>query len=474
MTWLLARLQRPALAGRRVALRLSLHASAGGPVALWAEDHAAVEFDEHGVAEVVLGLHEPLPAAVLSDRPRWLAAATADGAPAGPRRPLDTRPLARDAQLQRLRTDRSAPPPGLAAVADAVGALRDHVDALAGAEGDRGAAQDALAEGLAALAARVDALAAQHDGLADGLADVAGPGGELHDHEQRLGRLEARAPGLQQGAAAPRRAAPPVRTVPASALLSPPAEVPMSAELPPSPWFDVVKDAFLDGAASIFVLHGLVHDVHPHEGEDGLRWGPLADAVCARLHASRDLVLRHDSFHGLRPHGARARRHLEARPVAPGLQPALARIGRQLADRRQSTAVVIDHADLLFPAAPPALPDERLARSALRHWADDPSLRESNNILFLIVAEPALLPAELLAHPRVATVEVGPHRGPALRAFLRSAHGVDVPLADAAVLDGPLLARVGALSRVARAAGEPTPDDWAAALSPAGLLSTAT
>lgn len=237
----------------------------------------------------------------------------------------------------------------------------------------------------------------------------------------------------------------------------------MSAELPPSPWFDRVREAYLDGSASIFVLHGLVHDIHPVEGDEGLAWGPLGDAVSSRLAPSRDLLLRFDPFHGLRPDNARARRHLEGRPVEPGLRPALARIGRLLGDRRQSTAVVIDHADLLFPAAPPALPDDRMCRSALRHWLDDRGLRESNNILFLVARERGGLAASLREHPRVLGVEVGPHTGPAVRAYLRSVLAVDVPLADSLVLDGLLLSRVGALSRLARGPA-PSPAAWREAL----------
>lgn len=476
MSWLAVWVRAPEPAGGLVDLRLGLHASPGGEVVLWSEDHEGVPVGQGGWAPVVLGRQAPLPARLFDDRPRWLSVRSLGSAgpspELAPRQPLDGRALALSERLAELAARQSAPPEGLGAVRDAVEGLRDHLDTVVLRMDQLTVAGSTRSARLTAAEARVEAAHALIEERADALADVAGPGGELHDHERRIQRLEA---GLPSGSAAvaslvsvhkpgetPRRPAPGLSPSPA-------VEVRMSAELPPSPWFDRVREAYLDGSASVFVLHGLVHDLHPAEGQDGLQWGPLADAVSARLAPSRDLVLRLDPFHGLRADNARARRHLEGRPVEPGLRPALARIGRLLGDRRQSTAVVIDHADLLFPAARPELPDDRLSRSALRHWLDDPGLRESNNILFLIAPQRLSLATELREHPRVLSVEVEPHTGPTVRAYLRSVLGVDVPLADALQLDGLLLSRVGAMSRLARSSAPVSPDRWMELLAPSFL-----
>lgn len=473
MSWLAAWVRTAEPAGGRVDLRLGLHASPGGPVLLWSEDHEGVLVGEGGWTPVLLGSQEPLQASLFDDRPRWLSVRALEaGGPTpelAPRQPLDGRPLTLAGRLEALAARQTAPSEGLSAVRDAVQGLRDHLDTVVLRVEQLSVAGSTHSARLAAAETRIDAAHARLEQGADALADVVGAGGELHDHERRIHRLEAQLAGGPAPVATDssvhkpreqrRRAAPDLSPSPA-------VEVRMSAELPPSPWFDRVREAYLDGSASVFVLYGLVHDLHPAEGQDGLQWGPLGDAVSARLAPSRDLLLRLDPFHGLRADNARARRHLEGRPLEPGLRPALARIGRLLGDRRQSTAVVIDHADLLFPAVRPELPDDRLCRSALRHWLDDPGLRESNNILFLLAPRRLQLAAELLEHPRVLPVEVEPHTGPTVRAYLRSALGTDVPLADALQLDGLLLSRVGALSRLARSSAPATPDAWVDALGP--------
>lgn len=471
MTWLVQPLLCPNLAGQTVAVVVRLHASATGPVCLWDEEHPAQVFDDNGLAYVILGAVRPLDVGLFRDGPRWLSVVhNGEDVPPQTRVPVDGRALVMAHQLTRLRERLDQPTPALQRVEDAVATLRDHLDAVHRERHPQSDPLVPLQVDLDALQMAVHVLQQAHHTTADAVHDLVGSGGELEDHERRIRRLEARAAPVQLAPdAGMKHSGALARMAPPTASLEPS----MSDSLPPAPWFDEVREAFLDGSASVFVLHGLVDDLHPVPVSGGLTWGPLADAVAARLTGSRDIVLRYDLFKGIRGEGATAQRSLEGQPVLPGVQPAFARIGKLLGDRRKSTGVVIDQADLLFPpgAARALSPDDRLARSALRHWLDDPKLRESNNILFLVTSSADDLPAELLRSARCRVILVNAHGAATLRAYLRTVYAVDVPVPDDVTLNGPLLAHIGALNRLGRAPDAVELAQWTAVFQPPAPLS---
>lgn len=166
-------------------------------------------------------------------------------------------------------------------------------------------------------------------------------------------------------------------------------------------WVGKLRQTYLSGGASMFILHGNVSDMVGGDAEGVAGGEPVADFLTRHLFAAYDLVLHYDLGRGLRAFSGGDAQRLtrmnalvgrivggeEQLPREPGA--ALRLIDRLLSlllvseeDRNRKIAVLFDYADFICPADD--RPSETLA--TFLNWAKSPVVRRVN-VIFVLFAE---------------------------------------------------------------------------------------
>ncbi len=193
--------------------------------------------------------------------------------------------------------------------------------------------------------------------------------------------------------------------------MSEPTPTPTSSPVltrPPLPaWADTLRQKYLAGEASVFVLYRNVFDRilvgdKPH--------GMVAFLADVLLKDNKQHIYELSADRGVRVlHGgtteekAEIYRHLEGKGLA-GIFDALERRMRD----KPSNALLIPYAGALFPATETQFLslEERGAYTALHRWSLDDELSAQDNVVILITESLAEINPGLLANPRVAAIEV--------------------------------------------------------------------
>ncbi|MEP6863783.1 MAG: ATP-binding protein [Deltaproteobacteria bacterium] len=176
----------------------------------------------------------------------------------------------------------------------------------------------------------------------------------------------------------------------------------MAAPLPS--WADELKRRYLRGEASVFVLHGNVHDVVL----DGDELAPVADFITRSVFEKKDIVIRYNLSTGCRFVKKPGKLEnadvflLERSPdkVLPALE--------KLMFAQNNVGVVIEYAEMLAPAGDASFSSEndRLAVVMLQRWSLAPQLEASDNIVILMSEVAGELNPKIVANPRVAAVRI--------------------------------------------------------------------
>ncbi|GMW01659.1 MAG: ATPase AAA [Candidatus Hydrogenedentota bacterium] len=171
-------------------------------------------------------------------------------------------------------------------------------------------------------------------------------------------------------------------------------------------WVDDLKQAYLSGAASMFILHGNTSDLVGSEQGGEYNLDPLSDYLAQHLFGSYDIVLHFDLGRGLRALPGRdqqrlARMNADISKVLgdkgdlPRDPTQAMRVIDRLASllivgaesRTRKTAVLFDYADMICP--PDGRTDEHLA--TFLNWARSPVIRRVNLIFILMTESLGLL-----------------------------------------------------------------------------------
>ncbi len=172
-------------------------------------------------------------------------------------------------------------------------------------------------------------------------------------------------------------------------------------------WADTVRQKYLAGEASVFVLYRNVFDRYLANGTalslvDFLSGVLLKENKKAIIEFSVDRGVRY-----LQGSNVDDRQllysHLEGKGLG-GIFDALERRMRE----QPSTAIVIPYAGTLFPATEPHFlsMEERAALTALHRWSLDDALAAGDNVVLLITESLAEINPVLLTNPRVAAIEL--------------------------------------------------------------------
>ncbi len=183
-----------AVPGAQGDVTVRLHASHRGPAVLW-EDR--VKAHPAGIApwvRIVLGEDKALPPGLGAVPIRYVSVRTAEGAPWGPRAPVDTTSLRLPLRLMRLEarlSELEAAAAPASALATARDALDEHEVRIGRLERSKRVGRlSALARTLAERLDRLDRGDGRVERLEDELEDLVGPDGDVVDLEDRLSELE--------------------------------------------------------------------------------------------------------------------------------------------------------------------------------------------------------------------------------------------------------------------------------------------
>ena len=199
-----------------------------------------------------------------------------------------------------------------------------------------------------------------------------------------------------------------------------------SIRLPLPAWAETLRQKYLAGDASVFVLYRNVFDRILVGGES---YGMVAFLAEVLLKDNKQHIYELSVDRGVRvlagstvEEKAEIYRQLEGR----GLGGILEALERRMRDR-SSNALLIPYAGTLLPATETSFLslEERGAYTALHRWSLDDELAAGDNVVILIAESLAEINPGLLANPRVAAIEVAmPDQGAREAAIRRYAPGM--------------------------------------------------
>ncbi|MGE5186503.1 MAG: ATP-binding protein [Acidobacteriota bacterium] len=169
-------------------------------------------------------------------------------------------------------------------------------------------------------------------------------------------------------------------------------------------WAEELKQRYLRGEASVFVLHGNVHDV-VFDGDELISIG---DFVARTVFEKKDVVIRYNVSTGCRftkkagkIDGVEALM-LERTPdkVLPALE--------RLLFAQNNVGLVLEYAEMMAPAGDASFSSDadRLSVVMLQRWSLAPQLEASDNIVILMAEVGSELHPKIIANPRVAVVKI--------------------------------------------------------------------
>lgn len=172
-------------------------------------------------------------------------------------------------------------------------------------------------------------------------------------------------------------------------------------------WAEKVRQKYLAGEAAVFVLYRNVFDRYVAGNEVLSLTDLLTKALLDRTKKNIVELSVDRGVRVLKGEGERERQALYEHLEGKGLGGILDSLERRMRESG-STAVIIQYAGALFPAAESQFlsMEERAALAALHRWSLDDSLSARDNVVLLITESLAEINSALLTNPRVAAVEI--------------------------------------------------------------------
>lgn len=172
-------------------------------------------------------------------------------------------------------------------------------------------------------------------------------------------------------------------------------------------WADTVRQKYLAGEASVFVLYRNVFDRYLAQGT---AWSLVDFLSGVLLKENKKTIIEFSVDRGVRylqGSSVDDRQLLYAHLEGKGLGGIFDALERRMREQ-PSTAIVIPYAGTLFPATEPHFlsMEERAALTALHRWSLDDALAAGDNVVLLITESLAEINPVLLTNPRVAAVEL--------------------------------------------------------------------
>ena len=176
----------------------------------------------------------------------------------------------------------------------------------------------------------------------------------------------------------------------------------MSNPLPA--WAEKLRNRYLAGEASLFLLHGNVRDLQPWTNDDGsVEWLDLRGFLMKFLERTRDVVCTYNVSQGLDFGGKGQKRLFRSIVDAQRMLRGQDRMGSLpstatevipvvealLTDPTHSSAVIMDYFEMIAPNADPSfmVHEDKANLVALQRWSSDPAFLGDRQPRAIMVTE---------------------------------------------------------------------------------------
>lgn len=244
-------------------------------------------------------------------------------------------------------------------------------------------------------------------------------------------------------------------------------------ELPP--WTQELRDRYLAGEASLFLLHGNVRDLHRWENGGPAEWLPLRQFLERFLGRTRDIVVCYNVSQGLlfpdRTHERRFQRAIDAVRAKRGDEPVgmlprtpaavIPLVEDLITDPTNASGVVLDYVETIAPSGDPTFlaVEDKANLVSLQRWASDPAFLSTDNLVVLVTESLNDVSRRVVASPQLHAIQI-PFPDEAIRARFLGDEPMDgvaldmTPAQLAKVTAGLSLLQIRGILRGARQSGE--------------------
>jgi transitional endoplasmic reticulum ATPase len=241
-------------------------------------------------------------------------------------------------------------------------------------------------------------------------------------------------------------------------------------------WTRELRDRYVAGEASLFLVHGSVRDLHAWEQDGKTEWLDLRQFFERFLGRTRDIVASYNVSQGFlfpdKSHEKRFQRAIDTKralagedllqqwPRSPG--PAVGLIEELITDPSQASGVVIDYFETVAPAGDLSFAslEDKQSLVTVQRWSTDPAFLGTDNLVILVAEHLTDVARRVISSPQLVAIKVPfPDYEERLR-FLRAEDLSTVKLevtieSLAKVTAGLSLVQIRAVLRGARQTGDP-------------------
>ncbi|HCH62619.1 MAG TPA: hypothetical protein DFR83_07445 [Deltaproteobacteria bacterium] len=243
-------------------------------------------------------------------------------------------------------------------------------------------------------------------------------------------------------------------------------------------WADDLRERYLAGEASMFLVHGNVRDVYPWEDSSGaVTYVTLRQFMERFLARAKELVAYYNVSEGIEfPVPGMRQRFLDAinarrRKLGRAPRASMAQVGDKVlstfeelitgSDDGPSAAVILDYVEMIVPMGDLSFMGDQDKSNlvALQRWSSDPAFLDSDNVVVLCTENLPDVHRRLVASPQLAAIQVPLPSDAERLTYIRSLDhtGIELEMSDEAlakVTAGLSLVQVRGLFRRARRSGE--------------------
>ncbi len=193
------------------------------------------------------------------------------------------------------------------------------------------------------------------------------------------------------------------------------------SELPA--WAEQLRNRYLAGEASLFLLHGNVRDLQPWTEDDGsIVWLDVRGFLQKFLERTRDVVATYNVSQGLVFAGKGQKRLFRSIVDAQRMLRGEERMGTLpvtatevipvvealLTDPTHSSAVVMDYFEMIAPNADPSfmVHEDKANLVSLQRWSTDPAFLATDNLAILVTEHLSDISRRILASPQLTTINL--------------------------------------------------------------------
>jgi transitional endoplasmic reticulum ATPase len=243
------------------------------------------------------------------------------------------------------------------------------------------------------------------------------------------------------------------------------------------PWASTLRDRYLAGESSLFLISGNVRDLQPWTDAGGkTEWLDLRAFLERFLSRTRDIVAYYNVSQGLHFGSAeqekRFRRSVDTRRMLDGDKPlgdlprtvteVLPLVEGLVTDGTQSSGIILDYLEMVAPEADPAFmtSDDKANLVTLRRWSTEPALLSTDNLILMVTERIGDISKRLVASPQLVTLQIPfpdeAARGAFLKVQLTEGILTEMPLdVLAKVTAGLSLVQIRSLLQMAHQSGKP-------------------